>query len=369
MMIVRLLRGAQLLRGSGLSWGLGLVGVMAGGVPAWAQQITVPTAVVQAKAVGASYALDGVIQPVRQSTVSTQASGRIATILVKAGDPIRAGQLLATIDDREALAGVQHSQAQINQADAALRNAQANLERTRELQGKGFVSKAALDTAYAQYQGGLAVREQALAAARQTAISHGFTRVSAPYDGFVLQTHAEAGDLSVLGKPLLTLYAPQPLRAVVQVPGTRAQAARTAAQTLVQVDDVQSRSQWVVPVTRSVLPSADPVSQTTEWRLELPAKGSENLVPGQQVRVHFTQASPGMASQLWLPPAAIVRRGELTAVYLARDGGFTLRAVRLGAEQGADGTSVLAGVAAGDVVALDPIRAGFSGARPANAAK
>ena len=90
----------------------------------------VPTVAVQTRQVGASYSLDGVIQAVKQSTIAAQASGRIATLLVKAGDKVRAGQILATIDDRDANAAAQRSQAQISQADAELGNAQAQLERT-----------------------------------------------------------------------------------------------------------------------------------------------------------------------------------------------------------------------------------------------
>ncbi|HNV60595.1 MAG TPA: biotin/lipoyl-binding protein [Rhodoferax sp.] len=78
----------------------------------------VPTTVVQPRAVGTSYALDGVIQAVKQSTIAAQASGRIATLQVKAGDKVRAGQILATIDDRDAIAAMQRSQAQISQAEA-----------------------------------------------------------------------------------------------------------------------------------------------------------------------------------------------------------------------------------------------------------
>lgn len=338
-------------------------------VPAMAQADAIPTVVAQARAVGSVYALDGVIQAVKQSTLSAQVSGRIATLLVKAGDRVRAGQLLATIDDREAMAGVQKSQAQINQAQAELRNAQAHLERTRDLQSQGFVSKAALDSADALYQGGLAVRDQATAAAKQSSLSQGFTRVSAPYDGWVLQTHAQAGDLAVPGAPLVTVYAPQPLRAVVQVPGSRAQTVRTAAQTTIQLDPAEGASQWIVPVARSAVPSADPVAQTTEWRLELPAKESAALVPGQQVGVRFSLAQAGTAPRLILPQAAILRRGELTAVYLASASGFALRAVRLGAQQGVDGVEILAGVAAGDVVALDPIRAGLASAVPLQSTK
>lgn len=329
----------------------------------------VPTVVVQSRTVGSAYELDGVIQAVKQSTISAQASGRVVTLLVKAGDKVHAGQLLATLDDREAVVGAQKSQAQINQAQAELHNAQAHLERTRDLQGKGFVSKAALDTADTQYKGAVAGHAQAQAAARQSSISQGFTKVTAPYDGWVLQTHIQAGDLAVPGAPVVTVYAPQPLRAVVQVPGSRSQAVSAAASTAVQMQDGQGRELWVAPLNRLAVPSADPVSQTTEWRMELPSKDSAGLLPGQQVRVRFSQPQVGTTSKLMLPQAAIVRRGELTAVYLVSGKGFALRAVRLGASLGADGVEALAGVAPGDVVALDPIRAGFANAVPAAAAK
>ena len=118
--------------------------------------IQVPVLAAQMKSVGTGFELDGVVQPVKQSTISAQTAGRIASLNVKAGDKVRAGQLLATIDDRETQTGVQRSQAQVAQAQAELRNAQANFDRTRDLQGKGFVSAAALDTADAQLKGGVA---------------------------------------------------------------------------------------------------------------------------------------------------------------------------------------------------------------------
>jgi RND family efflux transporter MFP subunit len=335
----------------------------------FAQTSPVPITVVQAKAVASAYELDGVIQPVKQSTIAAQAAGRIASLAVKAGDKVKAGQVLATIDDREASAGVQRSQAQINQADAELRNARANVERTRDLQSKGFVSKAALDTAETQYKGAAAVRDQATASALQSSISQGFTRVTAPYDGWVLQTHAEAGDLAVPGRPLVTIYAPLPLRAVVQVPASRVQLVRASNQTQVQLDDVSNSAQRITPVARTEVPSADPVSQTTEWRLDLSSKDSANLLPGQQVRVRFPQPqAASMIKKLTVPQASIVRRGELTAVYVVVNGAFSLRAVRLGANLGTDGVEVLAGVDGGESIALDPIRAGFAKAVPAPSA-
>ena len=326
--------------------------------------VQVPVVLAQVKSVGAGFELDGVVQPVKQSTISAQAAGRIVTLNVKAGDKVRAGQLLATIDDREAQTGVQRSQAQVAQAQADLRNAQANFNRTRDLQSQGFVSAAALDTADTQLKGALAGRDQAGAGAAQSALAQGFTRVTAPFDGWVLLTQAEVGDLATPGKPLLTLYAPLPLRAVVQVPVSRFGVARAASaiEVLVQNGD---KDQWIRPTGSTTVPTADPVSQTIEWRLELPPEAAKALLPGQQVRVRFTG---GQAERSVVPASAILRRGELTAVYVASAKGFVLKAVRLGTDHGASGVEVLVGLSADERVALDPVKAGMQGAQAATSA-
>jgi RND family efflux transporter MFP subunit len=340
---------------------LPLMGALAWSLPMAQSVIQVPVVAAQVKSVGTGFELDGVVQPVKQSTVSAQSSGRIAMLSVKAGDKVRAGQMLATIDDREAQTGVQRSQAQVAQAQAELRNAQSNFDRTRDLQSKGFVSAAALDTADAQLKGAQAGRDQASAGAAQSALAQGFTRVSAPFDGWVLQTHAEAGDLATPGKPLLTLYAPLPLRAVVQVPVSRSGVARAAGAVEVLVQN-GGNAKWIRPSASSTVPTADAVSQTIEWRLELPTEAANALLPGQQVRVRFTG---GQAERSVVPASAVLRRGELTAVYVASPKGFLLKAVRLGPDHGAEGVEVLAGLTAGELVALDPVKAGLQGAQAA----
>jgi RND family efflux transporter MFP subunit len=325
----------------------------------------VNVAAVQLKAVGSGFEMDGVVQPVKQSTVSAQASGRLVLLAIKAGDPVRAGQLLATIDDRETQTGVQRSRAQAAQAQAELRNAQANFDRTRELLTQGFVSKAAMDTADAQLKSAQAGREQASAGEKQSGLSQGFTRVTAPFDAFVLQTLAEAGDLAFPGKPLLTLYAPLPLRAVVQVPVSRSAQVQGSTAVEIQVRAADGAPQWVRPSQTSHLPTADAVSQTIEWRLELPASASKGLLPGQQVRVRF---AAGQSQRLVIPAAAVLRRGELTAVYVVSAQGFALKAIRLGYEHGAQDVEVLAGLSDTDRVALDPVRAGLAGAQAVGSA-
>jgi RND family efflux transporter MFP subunit len=341
-----------------------LLALSAGVVLSVSAQTTTQVAVVavQSRSVGNGFELDGVVQPVKQSTVSAQASGRIASLAVKAGDAVRAGQLLATIDDRETQTGVQRSRAQVAQAQAELSNAKANFERTRDLLAKGFISAAAMDTADAQLKSAQAAREQATAGEKQSGLSQGFTRVTAPFDAFVLQTLSDVGDLAFPGKPLLTLYAPAPLRAVVQVPVSRSAQVQASTAVEVQVRAQDGSPQWIRPSQSSHLPSADAVSQTVEWRLELSAAATKGLVPGQQVRVRF---AAGQAQRVVIPLAAVLHRGELTAVYVVNGNGFALKVIRLGAEHGAQGVEVLAGLSETDRVALDPVRAGLTGAQPA----
>lgn len=336
--------------------------------PARADAPVVPVGVVAARAVGQGVEYDGVLQAVKQSTLSVQVSGRITQWSVKAGDRVKAGQLLAVIDDRVSQAGISQAQAQVAQADAQLANAQAQYARNQELHAKGFVSKAALDVAESQYKAAQAGSSGAQAGKVQSQLAQGFTRLTAPYDGWVLATHAEAGDLAMPGTPLLTVYAPQPMRAVTHVPASRQAAASQAPQVEVRLPD----GKWVVPVAKATVPAADPVSQTVEWRLEMPTAAVANLVPGQQVQVRFASVQ---APRLTVPAQAVFRRGELSAVYVVREastpgatadtGRFVLRAVRLGANHGETGFEVLAGLNSGDRVALDPLRAGLAGARPA----
>ncbi len=321
------------------------------------------------RAVGQSVVLEGTLQAVQQSTLSAQASGRIAQLQVKAGDRVRAGQVLAVIDDRMTQAGVNQAQAQLAQADAQLANAKAHMARTQDLFAKGFVSQSALDVADAQLKAAVATTSGAQAGRVQSQLAQGFTRLTAPYDGWVLATHAQAGDLAAPGAPLLTVYAPQPMRAVVYMPASRQPLALKATAIEVQLPD----GRWVPPVSRTALPVADAVSQTVEWRLDLSADAAQGLVPGQQVQARFVS---GEAQRLTVPAEAVFRRGEMTAVYVAKrddkagaaPSSFVLRAVRLGGAHGSAGHEVLAGLQPGEWVALDPVRAGLAGARPAPAA-
>lgn len=333
-----------------------------------APRISVPTVAVGGAPQGATLEFDGVVQPVHQATLMAQVGGNVLALRAKVGDRVKRGQPLVRLDDRESRANVSRSDAAVAQADAELRNAQQAFERNRDLKKDGFISQAALDSAENQFKAAQAAVRQTQAARTQANVAQGFTELLAPFDAVVLSTHVEAGDLALPGRALLTLYQPGRLRAVVQVPASRADTAATARDLQVILADGRS----VTPTERELLPTADPVSQTIEWRLALP-DAAGGLRPGQMVRVVArggvaapaagTTGAAGEAatSRLSVPASVVLRRGELTAVYVALPQGFSLRAVRVGPVAG-DTVDVLAGLSAGERVALDPVRAGLQGA-------
>jgi len=323
-------------------------------------RIRVPTVQVGTVATGALLELDAVLEPVRQATVTAQVGGNVLALRVAAGDTVRRGQALVQLDDREVRANTARSDAAVAQAQAELRNAQQVLERNRALQKNGFLSAAALDGADNQVKSAQAAVAQAQAARNQASVAQGFAALAAPFDAVVLTTHVQAGDLALPGRALVTIYQPGQLRAVAQVPASRVAMLNAASQVVVVMPD----GQRLTPSTRDMQPTADPVSQTVEWRLPLPVAAA-NLRPGQMVRVQAQTAvsaiGGGDNQRLSLPARAVLRRGELTAVYVAAADGFLLRAIRVGAAHG-DTVEVVTGLRAGERVALEPVRAGLPGA-------
>lgn len=337
--------------------------------PASAIEVPVMT-VSTASALARGFELEGMIQPVRQAVVAAQVGGNVVALLVKAGDRVKAGQVLARIDERDTQAGLSRGNAAVTQAQAELANATLQAERTRELRRQGYVSQASLDQAETQLKAAQAGLQQAQAGQSQAALARGFAQVTAPFDGIVQATLVEQGDLAAPGRPIASVYAPQALRAVVQV-GSSRQALALAARDAKGLRIDRGDGAPVSPQSVQVLPGTDPVAQTVEWRLNLGAADGAALQPGQTVRVRFdapgnnaAAAAQTATGPLRVPASAVLRRGELTAVYVVRQGRFALTAVRTGNES-ASGIEILTGLRAGEQIAREAIRAGLADATPA----
>lgn len=317
-----------------------------------AQPAPQPSAVAAYRDVDRTVAAEGVVEAVRQSTLAAQIAGRVVALPVKAGDPVKAGQLLLQIDARAATQAEAASQSQVREAQANLTNAKAKYERSGQLFEQKFISQAALDQARAEYLAAQAQTAAALANAGQSATSKSFTTIVAPYDGVVASTDVELGDMATTGRPLITLFDPRALRVTATLPQAVLATARLDAPVRIVLPTL-GRELTARQVT--VIPVADTRTHTTRVRLDLPE--SAGLLPGQYARAMI---ATGRVRALTIPETAVLRRSEVTAVYvLDAQGRAQLRQVRIGEAIGDGQVEVLAGVSAGERVALDPVRAGI----------
>lgn len=319
--------------------------------------VDLKSAAAEVREVDLAYTAEAVIEAVHQSTVSAQIAGRIVELRFDVGDYVKKGEVIVRIDERSAMQAVAASEAQVREADAAARNARVNLERSRQLLAQKFVSQAVVDKAEADAKQAQARLAAMLAGAGQAATERSFATIVAPYSGVVSARHVELGEMAVPGKPLMTGFDPASLRAVANVPQAQVAAIQSSGRARIELP---SLGRWIDARQVTVVPSADPRTHTTRVRLEL-AEDLRGVYPGVFARAHFTV---GRAPRLLAPRAAVFQRSELTGVYVLDDKGAPrLRQVRLGTAGDETAIEVLAGLRPGELVALEPVKAGMSGVR------
>lgn len=307
-----------------------------------------------------TFTAEAIVEAVRQSTVSAQIAGRIVDIRFDVGDRVQKGDVIVRIDERAATQAQAASEAQLRSAEATLANARAQFERARQLFAQKFISQAALDKAESDFKAAESQMKAMLAGAGQAATERSFATVTAPYGGVVAARYVQLGEMATPGKPLMTGFDPSTLRVVATVASTQIPAIQAGARARVEIPAAQ---RWVEAKSVTVVPSADPRTQSTQVRIDLP-DDVRGIYPGVFARAHFVV---GRASRLMVARDAIVRRSELTAVYVIGEAGVPqLRQVRLGAVSDERGVEVLAGLKPGERVALDPVAAGMAtGVAPA----
>jgi RND family efflux transporter MFP subunit len=339
---------------------LALAGLLAACGDAPAPEASAPpatvlkTAAIELRDIELTTSAEAVVEAVRQSTVSAQIAGRIVALNFDVGDFVKQGAVIARIDERAVAQAAEASEAQVREAQAALANARANYERSRQLLAQKFISQAALDQAESNYKAAQARVSALLAGAGAAATERSFATIVAPYSGVVSARHVELGEMATPGRPLMTGFDPSTLRVVATVPQAQVAAIRALGKAKIEVP---SLGRWVDVTRMTLVPAADPRTHTTRIRLDLPAD-VRGVVPGVYARAHFVV---GSAPKLLVPRAAVVRRSEVTAVYVVDgEGHARLRQIRLGDAGDEASIEVLAGLQPGERVALEPVKAGMA---------
>jgi RND family efflux transporter MFP subunit len=287
--------------------------------------------------------VDGVVEAIDDAVLAAQTSGRVVRIVHDVGSKVAAGTVLLEITGSEQRAGLRSAESAVTGTRSAVTEAIAQYDRVKALYDEHIAAKSQYDNAVAARDRALAAAgaaDSALTAARES-VAH--TEVRAPFSGIVSRRMVEVGETVEPGHPLIAIVSPKTLRVAFNVPATIADAVRNADRASVIL------SNGTLPLHPLIIyPEAGGDTATLRARAELPP--DTGLTPGTPVRVDL----PTMASEhLTVSNAAIVRRSEVTGVYIVDPQGATsLRYVRLGHENGGR-TEVISGLSAGESVALD----------------
>lgn len=302
-----------------------------------------------------SAGFDGVVEAVRQSVIAAQVAGAIVLLDARVGDSVKAGQVLVRIDARAADQNAAAGDAQVAAARAALEAATRQYERQKQLFAQHYISQAALDNAESEFKATRAQVAAQLSQAGAARTQSGFYIVRSPYNAVIADVPVMLGDMAMPGRPLLTLYDPAALRITAAVPQTVAAQIVASKTPRAELPGLPPDRRWVTPTRVQVLPTVDPATHTVQMRVDLPV-GLDGVGPGMFARLWLPLPAGTThpdAVSLMVPVQAIVRRAELTALYvLDPNGRPVLRQVRLGRVDGGK-VEVLSGLMPGERVVTD----------------
>ena len=315
----------------------------------------------------------GVVRARITAVIASRVLAPIVDVRVRAGDRVRRGDVLVALDARElqandaraqaatasAAESVRAAEADVRATDAAVHLARLTHDRVAALQARRSATIEELDQAnaglsaaeaqHAAAQARLAAaasgRDAAKASADAASVTATYATLTAPFDGIVVERSAEAGSMAAPGSPLVTLEDPSTYRLEVRLDEARAAIVAPGTSAAIQFDDRgPSITGHVVEIAR-----VESASHNFLVRIDLPAGSA--VRSGQFGRASFS-GPPRRA--VTIPVSALVRRGQLTFVFVTdSDQRAHLRPVSTGATAG-DRIEVLAGLRPGDRVVASP---------------
>lgn len=358
-----------------------LVLLAAGGAGWWwissVQAATVRVAQVEEAAAGSPGVLNasGYVVARRRATVSSKITGRVIDVLVDEGMAVKAGQVLARLDDTLARANLalaerelQAARTGVRESEVRLAEALLTLKRRDELAREGIVGQAELDAAQAEADSLRArveaAREAVGVAGRVVALRQAElddTVIRAPFSGVAISKDAQPGEMvspisaggGFTRTGICTIVDMSSLEIEVDV--NEAYINRvTPDQPVTAVLDAYP--DWQIPAhVITTVPTADRQKATVLVRIGLDAL-DPRLLPDMGVKVTFHAADVEPAEQtrprLLVPKSAIRTANGGQVVFVVREGQLERRAVKLGSDEG-ELVEVLAGLDAGERVVVE----------------
>jgi RND family efflux transporter MFP subunit len=272
----------------------------------------------------------GTVRARDSAEVSPTVMGKLTELRCALGTRVKAGDLIARLSVKELAA-------RLDQAREAAAQAELELGRATRLKASGALPGADYDAVASRHRIALAGKAEAVAMV-------GYLEVRAPLSGVVTAKTANTGDMAMPGRPLCVIEDPSSLRFEATVPESLAGTFVQATEVAVRIDALDAS---ILARVAEISPNADAASRTVLVKLTLP--------PDPRLRAGaFGRATVPAAEvpALTVPARAVVRRGQLEAVYVVAGGAARMRLVRTGASAG-DRIELRSGVRDGEQVVSD----------------
>jgi RND family efflux transporter MFP subunit len=331
----------------------------------------------------------GYVVAQRKAAISSKATGRLEWLGVAEGSRVKAGDVIARIDNRDVIAQAQSAEAAaraaaalVRQAEVERRNAQIEYGRSDELVGKGFISRSALDTAKARLdraQAAVASAQANLNAARANArnaeVAVDYTEIRAPFDGVILSKSANVGDLvtpfsnATDSKGAVVSMADMSTLEVEADVSESSLGKISVGQPAEIVLDALPDARFRGRISR-IVPTVDRAKATVMTKVKFDAI-DPRILPEMSAKVSFLSQEVTAEQQKPLVAVnadAIVQRDGRSVVFVVRDGHAVAVPVTPGAKIG-DATAISGDVRAGEKAVAKPAASLASGMAVSTAAK
>jgi len=316
----------------------------------------------------------GRVSAFRKAAVSTKATGKLEYLGVQEGSIVKAGQVLARIENKDviatrdqALANLRAAKANAEQGLAELRDAEANLRRTEDLAKKNFISGAQLDTAIARHDrakasvaalnGQIGVAEANL---RATNVGVEQTVIRAPFDGVILTKNANVGDIitpfsSAADSKGAVVNIADMTTLEVEADVSESSLSKISADMPVEIQlDAFPDLRLLGRVSR-IVPTVDRSKATVLVKVAFVEKDNR-VLPDMSAKVAFLQRAPSADERkavTAVQPAAVVKRDGKDVVFVIDEKNIARMAAVTTSGKLGDLVQV-SGIKPGDKVALKP---------------
>jgi RND family efflux transporter MFP subunit len=297
--------------------------------------------------------LPGNTQAFTDAPIFARTNGYVKSWHVDIGTRVKKGQLLAEIETPEVDQQLQQARADLQTAQANLRQAQITADRWEALWKTNSVSKQETDVAVSAFHAMKATVDSNTSNVRRLEELQGFQKIYAPFDGVITARNTDIGALINSGastptQELFHLAAINTLRVFVAVPQLYAQAVRPGATAFLTLDEFPGKT-FSGTIARNSN-SIDPASRTLLVEVDADNR-SGTLLPGAYVSVHLKL--PQSVSSVTVPANTLLFRSEGLRVGVVRNGRAALVPVTIGRDYG-NSVEVVSGLQPTDSVIINP---------------